>query len=104
MYRAHRTYDALVSDSGSSNPEDPFSGLPFFADLGKLLGSSSGPVNWDAARQFALGLATDGGSEPNVDPAHRVKLADLSRIAELHVAKSTDLDLTVELTRRARRR
>ncbi|MCB0990629.1 MAG: zinc-dependent metalloprotease [Acidimicrobiales bacterium] len=85
-----------MSDSGSSNPEDPFSGLPFFADLGKLLGSSSGPVNWDAARQFALGLATDGGSEPNVDPTHRVKLADLSRIAELHVAKSTDLDLTVD--------
>ncbi|MCP3936250.1 MAG: zinc-dependent metalloprotease [Actinomycetia bacterium] len=86
-----------MSDSGSSDPDDPFSGLPFFGDLGKLLGGSEGPLNWDAARQFALGLAS-GGSEPNVDPIHRTKLADLSRIAELRVNSATGLDLTVDGT------
>jgi len=86
-----------VSDSGQDNPNDPFSGLPFFGDIGKLLGGGNdgGPINWDAARQFAVGLATGGASEPNVDPQLRVQLAKLSRIAELQVAQATGLGLTV---------
>ena len=92
-----------MSDSGSSDPNDPFSGLPFFGDLSKLFGGGAGfgaptdgPVNWEAARQFAVGLANGGTSEPNVDPALRAKFAELSRIAELQVASATGLDLTVD--------
>jgi len=97
-YRRSHTYDAGVSSSGPVDPNDPFSGLPFFGDLGKLFATGDGPINWDAARQFAVNLANGGVAEPNVDPADRVRLRELSRIAELQVVHSTGLDLTIDGT------
>jgi putative hydrolase len=66
-------------------PEDPFSSLPMFGDLARAL-AGQGPLNWDAARQFAQLGATGGSVEPNVDPAVRLAYADLSRLAWYHVA------------------
>jgi putative hydrolase len=94
-----RFYDACVSDDGPIDPDNPFGGMPFFGDLSKMFGAgaqSSGPMNWDAAKQFAVNLANGGTPEPNIDPTDRVRLAELSRIAELQVATSTGLDLTVD--------
>lgn len=74
--------------SGDQSPEerpDPFGGLPLFGDLAKAL-SGQGPLNWDAARQFAQLGASGGGAEPNVDPEVRLAYDSLSRIARLHVA------------------
>ena len=56
-----------------------------FGDLAKAL-AGQGPLNWDAARQFAQLGATGGHAEANVDPAVRIAYADLARIAGLHVA------------------
>lgn len=78
----------------SSGPSNPFEGLPFFGDLAKLLGRSGG-VPWDAARSLALAVATDGQSEPNVDPNERMTLEELARVAELHVAQVTGLPTIV---------
>ena len=47
--------------------------------------------NWDAARQLAASIATEGGSEPNVDPLDRIQLEQLSRVAELQVGNATTL-------------
>lgn len=69
---------------------NPFEGMPFFGDLLKMLGTQ-GPVQWDGARQLALSIATDGESEPNVDPVERIRYEQLARVAELHIAKATDL-------------
>ena len=69
---------------------NPFEGMPFFGDLLKMLGTQ-GPVQWDGARQLALSIATGGESEPNVDPMERIRLEQLARVAELHVARATDL-------------
>lgn len=69
---------------------NPFEGMPFFGDLLKMLGTQ-GPVQWDGARQLALSIATDGGSEPNVDPMERIRFEQLARVAEMHVARATDL-------------
>lgn len=71
--------------------DDPFSSLPLFGDLAKAL-SGQGPLNWDAARQFAHLGATGGTSELNVDPALRATFADLARIAAMHVNDVTGLD------------
>jgi putative hydrolase len=68
--------------------------MPFFGDLAKLLGRSSG-IPWDAARSLALAVATEGQSEPNVDPVERMTLEQLGRVAELHVADVTGLSTTV---------
>jgi putative hydrolase len=67
---------------------DPFSGLPLFGDLAKAL-AGQGPLNWDAARQFALMSATGGEPEPNVSPEQRFAYDDLARIARMHVSDVT---------------
>src|ERR671918_1106043 len=81
-----------MSDPGSPNP---FEGFPLFGDLAKLLGQGGQGVPWDAARSLAVAVATDNQSEPNVDPLERMKLEQLARVAELHVAKLTGLSTTV---------
>ena len=71
--------------------DNPFAGLPMFGEFAKMLGSQ-GPLNWDAARQFAAMAATGGASEGNPDPAVRMRLQELARIVELHVHDLTGLD------------
>lgn len=46
---------------------------------------------WDNARQVAISVATDGQSEPNVDPVERIGIEQLARVADLHVADVTGL-------------
>ena len=79
----------MASDD-SFEEDNPFGGLPFFGDLGKLF-NQGGPIAWDVARQFAYQIATEGEAEPNVDPLDRVKLNELARVAELRVADITSL-------------
>jgi len=82
-----------VSDfPGPDDPSgNPFQGMPIFGDLARMF-QQQGAMSWDAARQFALSIATGGTSEANVDPVERIKLEQLARVAELHVAKATGLD------------
>lgn len=79
-----------MSGFGPFGAGDPFGGVPFFADLAKML-AQQGPVSWDAARQLALSIATGGESEPNVDPMDRIQLEQLARVADLHVGSTTGL-------------
>ncbi len=78
-----------AGDSG----ENPFGDLPMFGDLARAL-SGQGPLNWDAARQFAQLAATEGTVEANVDPAIRFALGDLARIIEPHVLDVTGRDVS----------
>jgi putative hydrolase len=74
-----------MSDFGSGNP---FENLPMFGDLARAL-SNQGPLNWEAARQFAGLAATGGNAEANVDPSVRITFAELARIADMHVRDLT---------------
>ena len=74
--------------------DDPFKGVPFLGDLARML-SKQGPIAWDAARQLAYSIATEGQSEPNIDPIERMKLEQLARVADLHVAEATGLSTSV---------
>lgn len=81
--------DNLPSDDrDDERPDDatgnPFAAFPMFGDLAKAL-EGQGPLNWDAARQFAMLGATQGEAEHNVDPAVRIAFIDLARIAGMHV-------------------
>ena len=72
--------------------DDPFKGVPFFGDLARMFQQQQhGLVSWDAARQLAASIATDGQPESNVDPVARIELEQLARVAELHVANATGL-------------
>ncbi|MGZ4790568.1 MAG: zinc-dependent metalloprotease [Ilumatobacteraceae bacterium] len=71
--------------------ENPFENLPMFGDLARAL-AGQGPLNWDAARQFAGLAATGGATEANIDPTVRIKLGELAQIAEMHVRDLTGFD------------
>ena len=74
-----------------SGPENPFENLPMFGDLARAL-AGQGPLNWDAARQFAGLAATGGNAEANIDPTIRIKFGELAQIAGLHVRDLTGYD------------
>ncbi|MEZ5298010.1 MAG: zinc-dependent metalloprotease [Ilumatobacteraceae bacterium] len=72
-------------DQGQGDePFNPFGAFPMFGDIAKAL-QGQGPLNWDAARQFAMIGATQGQPEHNVDPADRIAYTELARIAAMHV-------------------
>ena len=73
-------------------PQDPFGGMPIFGDLARML-STQGPVNWEVARQMARWLSTNGQPEANVAPLVRLRFEELYRIAEMHVAEVTGMQL-----------
>jgi len=86
-----------MSGSGPMGGDDPFGGLPFLGDLGKLLGGDGGGtgLQWDAARQMAMQVASGGESEPNIDPIERMDVEQLGRVADLHVAQKTGLRTSI---------
>ena len=90
-------------DDSNINPFDMFGGMPMFGDISRML-AGQGPLNWDAARQFAIMSATGGSgtpgasgapatASPNVDPTVRIKYAELANIARLHVADVMGIDV-----------
>ena len=95
-----------MADDPDGNDLDPFEGnpfanLPLFGDLSRAL-SGQGPLNWEAARQFAMLSATGGGltaggqgpsPSANIDPAVRIKYAELAEIAARHVGDVMGLDV-----------
>lgn len=74
----------------SGDSSDPLGEFPFF-DLSNLMGAGGDP--WEMAGRLAASIATDGGSEPNLDPLLRIQVEELARVAELHVAQATGIDL-----------
>ena len=83
----------MADDSSPDQPDqpDPFAGFPMFGDLSRAL-QGQGPLNWDAARQFAQLGATEGRAEHNVDPSVRIAYTELARIAGMHVSDVTGTD------------
>lgn len=63
-----------------------------FGDLLKLLRTDT-PIQWQLAQQLAYSVAAEGASEPNVEPLARIRLEELVRIAELHVADVTGMTI-----------
>lgn len=70
----------------------PFGGLPFLADLMRLV-NSQGTSPWDGATQLAVSIASGGRSEPNVDPGDRIELERFADIARMHVEALSDQPL-----------
>jgi putative hydrolase len=81
-------YDAFVADDGPLG--NPFEGMPLFGDIARMLGQQ-GAGAWEGARQLAVSVATEGTSEPNVDPVERMRIEQLARVADLRVADATGL-------------
>ena len=94
-----------MADDDGDRPQgpNPFEGLPMFGDISRML-AGQGPLNWDAARQFAIvaagggsGIPGLGGSAPtpsaNVDPTVRIRYAGLADIVRPQIADVLGLDV-----------
>ena len=103
--------DFTEGPGASDDPQDPFAGL--FGALGEMFGSGipgtgglpglpggfptgGGTGGSDPARQIAMAVASEGGSEPNVDPVVRSGYESLLRVAELQIADRTGLQVAHE--------
>lgn len=75
-------------------PGGPFEGGPFSELMRNIahMFTSQGPLNWEVAAQMAQWAATEGQAEPNPDPLWRVRLEEVLRVAEMHVAEATGLE------------
>lgn len=80
-----------MSSPGPFGDGNPFGG--FLGDIAKML-AGQGPLHWDAARQFAFAVATEGAAERNVDPLVRIRMQELARVAELQVERVTGLSVS----------
>ena len=85
----------------SSQPDIPlgdvFSEIPLFREIQRVLLSSTGPVNWELARQVGIAMASWGADDPAPSEEDRRGLEDTVRAAELHVAEFTGLPQPTEL-------
>lgn len=82
-----------MSGKGDGDGFNPFQNI--FGDLARLLGKNSGPLNWDVARQVTALIAGEGESEPNVDPVDRIRIEEVSRVAQLHVERQTGTTIVI---------
>ena len=71
---------------------DAFKDAPLFRELQRIMQSSSGPVNWELARQAGVAAVVEAGDDPEPDPRERRGLEEAVRVAELHVARFTGLE------------
>jgi len=73
-------------------PEDIWNDVPLFREIQRVLMSSSGPVNWELARQVGIASASLGTEDPAPSDEDRRGFDDAVRVAELQVAGFTGLE------------
>jgi putative hydrolase len=71
---------------------DAFADAPLFRELQRVMSSSSGPVNWELARQVGIANAQEGREDLSPTDHDRELLEEVVRVAELHVARFTGLE------------
>jgi putative hydrolase len=88
-----------MSDQGSGGFGFPFGmdpeslrDAPLFREMQRVMSSSSGPVNWELARQVAVAGAADSGEDGEATEADVHGFDEAVRVAELHVARFTGLE------------
>lgn len=80
-------------------PRDPLADSPLFREIQRVLLSSSGPVNWELARQVGIAVAASVPEEQQPTEADREGFVQAVRVAELAVADLTGLPTPTEVTR-----
>jgi coenzyme F420 biosynthesis associated uncharacterized protein len=88
-------------------PGDVWNDVPLFREIQRVLMSSSGPVNWELARQVGIASASWGTEDPAPGEGDRRGFEEAVRVAELQVAGFTGLEAPsdipkVEAVRRGR--
>jgi coenzyme F420 biosynthesis associated uncharacterized protein len=71
---------------------DVWNDVPLFREIQRVLMSSSGPVNWELARQVGIASASWGTEDPAPSEEDRRGFDEAVRVAELQVAGFTGLE------------
>jgi putative hydrolase len=80
------------------NP-DAFADAPLFRELQRVLLASSGPVNWELARQIAVATASADGADLAPPPEIQKGFEEAVRVAELAVSDLTGMTAPSDVTR-----
>jgi putative hydrolase len=101
-----------VSQRPEDNPfgvpmGDIWNDVPLFREIQRVLSSSSGPVNWELARQVGIASASWSAEDPEPTLEDQRAFEEAVRVAELRVAEFTGLEppgdvARVETVRRSR--
>ncbi len=91
---------------GPGLPPEMWNDVPLFREIQRVLLSSSGPVNWELARQIGIASASWGKEDPAPRDEDQRGFEEAVRLAELQVASFTGLEppadvAKVEAVRRA---
>ncbi|HJR97860.1 MAG TPA: zinc-dependent metalloprotease [Actinomycetota bacterium] len=65
---------------------------PLFREMQRVMSASSGPVNWELARQVAVASAAESGDDRETTAQDLQSFEEAVRVAELHVARFTELE------------
>ena len=86
-------YDGRVSGGFGFDPGDPeaFKDAPLFRELQRVMSASSGPVNWELARQVGVANAVEAGPDLEPSEGDLRMLEEAVRVAELHVGRFTGM-------------
>src|SRR5438046_7429163 len=91
LRRSGRTMVGMDSPFGPIDPE-AFADTPLFREIQRVLTSSSGPINWELARQIGIAGAQEGRDDPIPSEDDQRTFEEAVRVAELQVARFTGLD------------
>lgn len=80
-------------------PGDVWNDVPLFREIQRVLMSSSGPVNWELARQVGIASASWGTEDPAPSEEDRRGFDEAVRVAELQVAGFTGLEAPSDIPR-----
>lgn len=90
-------YPGSMSDPQEPNPfgvplGDIWNDVPLFREIQRVLLSSSGPVNWELARQVGIAAASWGKDDPTPSDGDRHAFEEAVRVAEMQVTAFTGLE------------
>ncbi len=91
-------------EGGSNEPNEvPFGDMlndvPLLREIQRVILSSTGPINWELARQIGIAVASWGMDDPPPTDQDRQGLEDTVRAAELAVADFTGLTPPTDVVR-----
>lgn len=70
---------------------EAFRDAPLFRELQRVMSASSGPVNWELARQVGVANAVEAGPDLEPSEGDLRMLEEAVRVAELHVGRFTGM-------------
>jgi putative hydrolase len=91
--------DPFGLGGGFAGDPEAFRDAPLFRELQRVMASSTGPINWELARQVGVASAVEAGEDHEPSDADRHAFDEAARVAELHVARFTGLEAPGDVAR-----